>query len=147
MKFTVLTLIISVPLLVFAQKSKPPMVVMQTMLAKYPDAKKIKWEEEADGVWESSFVWEGIEYEVEYDKAGNRLVTERELTESEIPEKYISALSKDYPDYEIKEAWWIESAEGIIYEFELKGKSGEVEVLMDSNCVVIPDEDDDDEKD
>ena len=137
----------ALPFLVVSQKADPPMVVQQTMLAKYQGAKKLKWEQEEGNLWEANFIWEGIRYEVVYDNQGNRVETQRQLADDEIPEKFITALSKDYPGYEIDEAWWIETLDGIFYEFELEGKDGEVEVLMNSNCVVIPDDDNDDDED
>jgi uncharacterized membrane protein YkoI len=131
----------------FSQKADPPMVVQQTMMAKYQGAKKVKWQQEDENLWEAEFLWEGIRYEVTYDNDGNRVETERQLKDDEIPEKFFTALDKEYPGYKIDEAWWIETLDGIFYEFELKGKDGEVEVLMNSNCVVIPNDDDDDEND
>ena len=140
-------LVICLPFLAHTQKADPPMVVEQTMMIKYPDAKKVKWEQEGDNAWEVNFVWEGTKYGVAYDNDGNRTVTERQLTNSEIPEKFITALNKEYPGYKIDEAWWIESEKGIFYEFELKGKSGEVEVLMNSNCAVVQEDEHGDEAD
>ena len=145
MKLSLVLWLFLVPLLGFSQKADPPMVVQQTMIAKYQGAKKVQWEQEGDSIWEVEFIWEGIRYEVNYDNEGNRIQTEHELTDSEIPHNLLECLNKSYPDYEIEEAWWVETSQGIFYEFELEAKDGEVEVLMNSECSIIPEDDKDDE--
>lgn len=142
MKSIFLSLLFLIPYLGFSQKADPPMVVQQTMMAKYQGAKKVKWEQEGEKLWEVEFTWEGIRHEVTYDNEGNRIETERELTESEIPQNLLDCLAREYPDYKIDEAWWVETLDGIFYEFELESKDGEVEVQMSSDCSVIPEEDD-----
>lgn len=145
MKTSIVLLAICLPFLAFTQKSEPPLVVQQTMMIKYPDAKKVKWEKEGDSHWEVEFNWAGINYEVLYDNEGNRQETEHQLMESEIPEKFITALKKDYPEFKIDEAWIIETVKGTFYEFELKGKDGKVEVLMNSSGETFEEEEDDDD--
>lgn len=137
MKSIIATILFLIPFILPAQETEPQMIVQQTMLAKYPGAKKIKWQQEGESNWEAEFKWDGIKYEVVYDQDGNRLETERELMDDEIPERFRKALANEYPDHKIVEAEWLETLEGIFYEFELKGADGEVEVMMDSNCKIL----------
>ena len=96
MKFNLLLVFSLCWAFAFGQKEDPPVVVQQTMLAKYPGAKKVKWEKEDASHWECDFTWEGINYEVTYDQKGNRVKTERQLTDSEIPEKYKIACQSNF---------------------------------------------------
>lgn len=108
----------------FAQNKKVPKIVTDTFAKKFPEAKNVKWEfEDDESVWEADFKLKKIKYSSDFDESGNWLETEREIKETDIPDKVNKALQlyrkENLPKSMIKEAERVETSKGVFYEFEL----------------------------
>ena len=132
-------------------KDGVPDKVSSAFSKKFPDAKKIKWDKENKMEWEAEFKIDGKEYSANFDLDGNWMETEYEIKKSEIPAAVKATLDADYMGYKIEEAGISESANGKVYEFELKQGKKETEVVIDANGKVMKDkeqgENEEDEED
>ena len=116
----------------FAQKvkaTKVPEIVSKSLMSKYPNAKKVKWDKE-DNNYEASFESNKIENSVLFNANGKIIETEVEITAAQLPKSILNYLGKNYKDQKVKEAAKIISDKGIVtYEAEIKGK----DLLFDEN--------------
>lgn len=116
----------------FAQKvksTKVPEIVLKSLMSKYPNAKKVKWDKEENN-YEASFEINKTENSVLFNASGKIIETEVEITTAQLPKSILNYLGKNYKDQKVKEAAKIISEKGIVtYEAEIKGK----DLLFDEN--------------
>lgn len=116
----------------FAQKvksTKVPKIVLKSLMSKYPNAKKVKWDKEENN-YEASFESNKTENSVLFNASGKIIETEVEITTAQLPKSILNYLGKNYKDQKVKEAAKIISEKGIVtYEAEIKGK----DLLFDEN--------------
>ena len=88
---------------------------------KYPGASIIEqdWE---DGYLEVEIWHDGKEKDVYFNGAGEWVWSQWDVRISELPEAVTSALSKEYPDYRIDDAEYIQTPESEYYLIELEGR-------------------------
>ena len=101
----------------------------------FPDATDVEWEDEGE-YWEVSFEMETPEGEVEgevwFDKDGNWLGTETEISTDALPQYVLDAIAaSEYANAEPDdEADYIQTPSGSWYELELECDDFEVEVMV-----------------
>ncbi len=124
------TLVVSAP--AHAQKGKdaPPAAVTAHFAKAFPQAQKVKWEQESDGKYEAEFILAETEISATYAPDGTLLETEQEIEASELPPAVATALQNDYPKAKPKEFAKITRADkSEVYEVEIKLKGKATDVL------------------
>jgi uncharacterized membrane protein YkoI len=124
-----------------------PANVKTAFLQKFPNAIKVKWDNEEQHKWEAEFKMDGKEYSANFDTTGVWKETEFEINVKEIPAAVKTTLDKEFAGYKIKESEISETPGGKVYEFELKKSGEDLEVVIDLNGKVISKDDADDEND
>jgi hypothetical protein len=69
----------------------------------FPQASQIQCKNTND-LTEVSFIWQGLQLEVFYDKEGNTVATSRQLSEGNLPLNIQLNLKKQYPGYAVQQA-------------------------------------------
>ena len=129
MKTTILVLsLFLVSLCISAQKT-PPTAVTKAFTQKFKDAEKVKWDMEEATEWEAEFMLTNKEMSASFDPSGKWLETEIEIESNELPAEVKTSIEKQFAGAKIGEASQIETPEFKGYEFELKLKGKEFEVL------------------
>lgn len=115
----------------WAQKLKsPPAAVQAQFTAAFPQAQKVRWEQEDDGNLEAEFELAETEISATYRPDGTLIETEQEIEAGELPPAIATALQSDYPGARHKEYAKITRADKTeVYEVELKLKGKTEEVL------------------
>lgn len=107
-------------------------MVTEAFAKEYPNT-KVAWDIEDDG-YEAEFKLNGKDASADYDKNGNKLATEIEVSESELPTSALSYLKTNYPKNKIKEtAKIIDSKNVVTYEAEIKIDGKNSDLLFDAN--------------
>ncbi len=104
---------------------------------KFPDATKVKWDKENEKEWEAEFKMNGKEYSANFDNNGKWMETEYEISINEIPGAVKTTLDNEFNGYKIGESEISETADGKVYEFELKKDSNKMEASIDINGMVV----------
>jgi len=96
----------------FAQIRKIPAEVTQALKDKYPNADNVSWKDRIT-VFAAVFEMNNEKYEARFTDKGVWRSTEKEISESEIPEEVKDGFDKSkYADWEIKNAYLIELPDG-----------------------------------
>jgi len=119
---------------------KAPKKVKDAFAKKFPTAKKVKWEKENATEWEAEFKMNNTEYSANFMADGTWTETEHEIDEKEIPAIVKKALSTNFPVYEMEEVEISETAQGMVYEFEIEKGETEMEVAIDANGKIVKQE-------
>ncbi len=114
-----------------------PAKVKSAFSEKFPNASKVKWDMEDAKEWEAEFKMDGKEYSANFNLDGLWLETEYEIEISQIPEAVKASLDSEFAGYKIKEPEVSETAEGILYEFQLKNGEEVLEVAIDAGGKVV----------
>jgi hypothetical protein len=103
---------------------KVPVPVRQSFTKQFPNAKSVKYEQNnADYV--ISFLEQDKQFIFTYNSAGKVLESDQEITPAQLPIEVSSAVTKNFPGYDIATAVKREAPDkGICYEMDLK-KEGE----------------------
>jgi len=139
-------------LIVCGQTSEDvPAKVKTTFAKKFPNSTNVKWVKESDNEWEAEFKMEGKEYSANFDNTGTWMETEYKIGTNEIPATVKATIEKEFAGYKIEESELSETADGKVYEFELKNDKEEMEVVIDMNGNIVKKEyvkeDDEDDED
>lgn len=118
----------------YAQKIKEsavPEAVKSSFAKLYPNVHNQKWEME-DGNYEAEFEVNEVETSVEFNAAGTLLMTEVEISVSELPASATDYIAKNMPGKKIAEASKMTDANGVVtfeaevgvddYIFDASGK-------------------------
>lgn len=136
----------------FAFGEDVPAAVKTKFAAEYPNAKKVKWDNE-DGKYEVHFEVNGAETSATYDANANKLATESEVEVSALPKGIADYFAKNHPGQKIQEAVKITDDKGTI-TYEAESKAGDF--IFDANGNFLnkkekkeekEDDDDDDDDD
>lgn len=117
-----------------------PQKVKEAFAKKFPTAKKVKWDKESETEWEAEFKMNNTEYSANFMADGTWTETEHEIDEKEIPAIVKKALSTNFPGYETEEVEISETAQGMVYEFEIEKGETEMEVAIDASGKVVKQE-------
>lgn len=135
MKNVILLVVLAISTVGCAQskeKKDVPKVVTEAFAKEYPNT-KVDWDIEDDG-YEAEFKLNGKDASADYDKNGNKLATEVEVSESELPSSALTYLKTNYPKSKIKEtAKIIDSKNVVTYEAEIKIDGKNSDLLFDAN--------------
>ena len=122
-----------------ALEATAPDAVTAAFAAQFPGM-QAEWEQEGDNEWEAEFTKEGKEYSASYDNNGQWLATEHEIAMTDVPALVKAAIAKQFAGYEVGEPEMVETANGMMFEFELKKGEEELEVVMDATGKVVKQE-------
>ncbi|VAW24777.1 hypothetical protein MNBD_BACTEROID01-2880 [hydrothermal vent metagenome] len=114
----------------FAYAQIPPQKVADNFAKKFPNATKVKWDQEEENEWEAEFKQNGSELSACFDQEGKWFETEKEVGEKDLPDAVLKAIKQKYSDYKIEEASLIETLDFSGYEVALELKENEVEVQV-----------------
>ena len=132
-------------------KTIVPEAVKTAFTAKYPTAKKVKWEEEDEGEYEAEFKLNGKEMSANFKADGTWLETETEIKKSALPAAVKTAIASQFAGFEIDEAEQLETPDlGMAYEVSLENKKEkkEIQLVFSADGTVLKNKmDDDDEVD
>jgi hypothetical protein len=119
-----------------AQKStenNTPEAVTTAFLKKYPEVKKVVWEDEGK-TYEAAFTMNKIEYSAVFDASGNFQEEEAEIKVSELPTAVTDYCKKNYADHKLTEAAKILNSAGIVtYEAEMSKDKMHFDVIFDAS--------------
>ena len=97
-----------------------PEEVKSKFAALYSDAERVQWEMEDDN-YKAEFKQDGLETEVIFDKNGDLVRAEEEISTAALPESAVQYLEVAYPGKKIKEASCITDENGNVrYEAEVR---------------------------
>lgn len=113
------------------EKNDIPKAVTEAFAKEYPNT-KVDWDVEDDG-FEAEFKLNGKDASADYDKNGNKLATEIEVSENELPASALTYIKTNYPKNKIKETAKITDSKSVVtYEAELKINGKNSDLLFDA---------------
>ena len=96
-----------------------PAAVMTSFSSLYPNASKVKWENE-DGMYEGSFLTDKKETSLLFSSLEYRVKTYNERTSAYLPSGVLEYVSKEHPGATIEEASKVTDIKGVVnYEVEI----------------------------
>ncbi len=119
------------------KKTDVPANVISAFGQKFPTAQKVKWDKENATEWEAEFKMDNKEYSANFNTDGQWMETEYEISTSEIPEAVNEALNTYYQGYKVEEAEISETANGQVYEFEIKKDKEKMEVAFNTDGSLV----------
>ena len=115
-----------------------PDAVKTAFQTKFPNAKKVKWENEKTNEYEASFKLDRKEVSALYLTDGKLIEVETEIFDTELPKPVAESLNKKYPNIKISEVAKIERSDNsIVYEAELKISGKKIDILFDEKGNVL----------
>jgi len=108
-----------------AQADSTPEVVLASLAAKYPGAKKVKWNRDRNNSHEAHFRLNGVKLRADFNPDGSWIETERSLEWEDLPDEVQAAIKSEYKKDDIVELEFTDNAKkGEFYDVELdpKGK-------------------------
>jgi hypothetical protein len=116
------------------QKVKPvPESVRKTFSQKFPNIKRVIWDNSNIKEWEAEFRINRKEYSAIFDINGKWIKTCHEINKSEIPSAVKATLNKEFEGYKIQESEMCETAVSKVYQFELIKEADKIETIIDIN--------------
>jgi uncharacterized lipoprotein NlpE involved in copper resistance len=131
MKTTILLLaFLAMSLGVHAQQSVLPNSVADAFSQKFPNAQKVRWNQEEANEWEAEFYLNGTETSASFNPAGSWLETETGISKRSLPAAVKNTLTHQFAGYKTGEVAIIDSPTFSGYEIELKKGEQAVEVQI-----------------
>ena len=109
-----------------------PKAVKESLNAMYPDARDLEWSQEDEG-WEAEFEIGGQEFTALFTETGDWLETERAIHVDSLPDDVLVTMYSEYPEFDIREAEWVETPELKAFEVEIMNpgkEQAELEVMI-----------------
>ncbi|MCB9266374.1 MAG: PepSY-like domain-containing protein [Lewinellaceae bacterium] len=104
-----------------------PAAVENAFKARFPQAEEVKWDMEREGEWEAEFEMNEEEMSANFMADGAWAETEAEIEKENLPQAVKDAVATQFADYELEEAWTVESPEHP-NAYEVKLEKGETTV-------------------
>lgn len=123
-----------------SSSSKSATAYETAFAAKYPSAKKVKWNVDSHGYHEAEFELDDEDYRADFDEDGNWRETEQSMKYGDLPEAVKKTIKEQYDKDDIEEVEMVDSAtKGIFYDVELKddGKKWDVEISPDGKIIAV----------
>ncbi|MGE8292467.1 MAG: PepSY-like domain-containing protein [Sphingobacterium sp.] len=125
----------------FAQdipQSQVPAVVVNSFQQKFPKAKGVDWELKA-GLYEAEFETGlfGTDHEVWIQCNGKIVRHKEELAKNDLPKAVIAKVKKDFPGYRIEDVKKITEEQKITYAFEVKNRTEEWKLVVDTQGNIL----------
>ncbi len=116
----------------YSQKVKPvPTSIRTTFKQKFPNIKRVIWDNGNVKEWEAEFRLNGNEYSAIFNLQGKWIKTEHEIDRKEIPSNVKATLAKEFEGYKIVEAQISETSKAKVFEIGLKKDKNNVKVTLD----------------
>lgn len=125
----------------FAQdipQSQVPAVVVNSFQQKFPKAKGVDWELKA-GLYEAEFETGlfGTDHEVWIQSNGKIVRHKEELAKNDLPKAVIAKVKKDFSGYRIEDVKKITEEQKITYAFEVKSRTDEWKLVVDTQGSIL----------
>lgn len=104
-----------------------PAAVKESFNKLFQNATNVKWSKENDTEYEAEFSMGGTNKASNFDQSGKWLVTETEVSVSNLPAAIQTTISNEFASYSIEEAEMVETADGNTF-YEIEMESGEVTI-------------------
>lgn len=117
---TLIAIVLSTTVSCFAQK-EIPVAVQDAFNKNFPGITVKKWDKE-DGNFEANFSKENKSMSATFDANGNWLETETDIAIADLPTVAATYVKEYYNGATIKEAAFLKTPKGDMYEAEVKGK-------------------------
>jgi hypothetical protein len=113
--------------------SEVPSVIVNNFQKAFPKATDVEWE--LDGAnykveFETGLF--GQDHDVWYDQNGKLIRRKEEISKSDVPQKVMAAINRDFKDYRIDDVKKITEGNKLVYTLELKSFREEWKVAFDS---------------
>lgn len=119
-----------------------PSDLRNTFEQAHPDAKDVEWEKEGDS-YKVEFEINREDHEIWYTADGNTSKTEKEISESDLPQAIKSVISNNYADYKIDSIEMTEEGGSASYVVELeKGWNDEKNIVFAADGKIVSEIDD-----
>lgn len=107
----------------YAQKdisaSEVPTAVQEAFKAEFANATEVEWETR-DNQYEAEFEVNDVDYHALLDASGNMISQKQEIEESELPSEVMTAIRKDFADFEVDDAEKLMKDGETFYQVELE---------------------------
>jgi hypothetical protein len=111
---SLLTLICTSAVPVFAQFRKVPAEVTEALKTKYPDASNVSWKDKIS-VFVASFDMDNEKYEARFDEKGGWKSTTKEISKDALPEEVKDGWEKSkYADWDLNAVYNIELPDDVM---------------------------------
>jgi hypothetical protein len=98
-----------------------PAAVQDAFSKQFPNAGNVKWSMESENEYEAEYELDKNNQASNYDVSGKWLVTETEISKSNLPDSVKSTLTKEFEGYKIIKAEKVENpVKGISYEVKFE---------------------------
>lgn len=119
-------------------QSQVPSVIVNNFQQTFPNAFDVEWEMEGD-VYEVDFETglTGTDHSAWFDRAGSLTGHKEEISKSDLPEKVLTKLGKDFIGYRIDDAKKITRGDRLTFKVELESSGEEWKVVIDAGGNVL----------
>ncbi|GET28944.1 PepSY-like domain-containing protein [Prolixibacter sp. SD074] len=132
----VLLAFLGMSLCAHAQKAVLPNAVADAFSQKFPNAQKVRWNQEEANEWEAEFYLNGVETSASFSPVGNWMETETEISKNSLPAPVKNTLTQQFAGYKTGEVAIIDLPTFSGYEIELKKKDQAIEVQLTKDGVL-----------
>jgi uncharacterized membrane protein YkoI len=101
------------------KSNEVPRSFTEGLLKAYPTATDIEWEKSGTD-YKVEFDVGKMEHEIWFNKDGNMVKVEKNITRAEIPANLMEIIKRDYPDYKIDSVESVEMGGNVTYVVELE---------------------------
>lgn len=119
------------------EKKDVPKEVKTAFTERFATAIHVKWSKENDSEWEAEFKMDKKDYSANFSASGEWMETEYKISTDELPAAVKATIQKEFDGYKIEESELSETADGKMYEIELKKSDIEMEAIIDANGKLI----------
>lgn len=114
-----------------------PNSVKMAFNKKFPGAKKVHWGKESANEYEAEFVNSGQKLSANFKTDGKWVETEQDISVKSLPENIHSAVKKDFPNAELKDAAHVWNPKGEVYEIGAEVHEKNMELVYSANGKLI----------
>ena len=124
MKFLVVTLMLSIySLTSYAQRdiniTDVPAAVQDAFKSEFANATDVEWEMQDNQYIVEFEMQDDTDYHALFDASGNMISQKQEIEETSLPTEVVTAIQKDYPDFEVDDAEKLTKDGETYYQVEL----------------------------
>jgi hypothetical protein len=110
-----------------------PSIVRESFEKQFSNAANVEWSKESEDEFEAEYVLNGAEQSSNYNAAGEWLITEVEIAQSDLPEAVQETIVKDFYGYTIEEVEKAETGDGVFFELQLQKDKTRIEIQISSD--------------
>ena len=120
------------------KQSQVPSLIVNSFQKTFPKAYEVEWELKGENYkveFETGLL--GKDHEVWYSKTGKLIRHKKEISKSDLPQKVLAKVKKDFHLYRIDDVEEIIQDNNTIYKIELKSSSNDWKVMIDKKGNVL----------